>query len=404
MRLILLSALKDIRRMRRDPIGLAAWIGIPVLVSLLLVALFGRGEPKPQGLVLIADQDDTFVSGLLARVYTQGKLGEMLTVQQVPLEEGRKRIGSGDGSALLVIPKGFATAVLRNTPVNLELVTNPSQAILPGIVKEVTSVLVDGAWYLQQFIGEDLERFSARNGPPPDALIAEFSIKIRRLVESYRGYVDPPLIDVVSRQTATAPLNIAPLMFPSMLYMTILFLSFGFGGDIWKEKRQGTLRRLAVTPGSVAQFLAGKLLALACVFVLVALIALSVGVLLLGLKIPNPVLTVLWIVVSGAGIYLLFLVLYTLASGQRAASLLVNLAVMVLAMIGGCFFPFEMMPDFLARIGRSTPNGWALLRMKEILAGPVHPGALTLAFAGAAAGATLLFVIALARVRRSFIV
>ena len=88
MRLILRSALKDLRRMRRDPIGLATWIGIPVLVSLLLVAFFGRGEPRPQGLVLIADQDDTFVSGLLARAYTQGKLGEMLTVRQVPLEEG----------------------------------------------------------------------------------------------------------------------------------------------------------------------------------------------------------------------------------------------------------------------------------------------------------------------------
>jgi ABC-2 type transport system permease protein len=227
---------------------------------------------------------------------------------------------------------------------------------------------------------------------------------MRHLVEGFRSYVDPPLIEVVLRQTTTAPLNIAPLMFPSMLYMTILFLSFGFGGDIWKEKRQGTLRRLAVTPGSVAQFLAGKLLALACVFVLVALIALPVGVLLLGLKIPNPILTVLWIVVSGAGIYLLFLVLYTLASSQRAASLLVNLAVMMLGMLGGCFFPFEMMPDFLVRIGRSTPNGWAMLRMKEILAGPVHPGALTLAFAGAAAMAMLLFVIALARVRRSFVV
>ena len=198
MRLILLCARKDLRRLRRDPIGLATWIGIPLLIGLVMVALFGRGEPKPQGLLLIADQDDTFVSAFLARAYTQGKLGEMITVSNVKLEEGRKRIGAGDGSALLIIPKGFTDALLRNEPIKLELVTNPSQAILPGMIEEVTAILIDGAWYLHQFVGDDLRRFADMQGSPPDALIGEFSVKIRRLIESFGRYVDPPAIEVAS--------------------------------------------------------------------------------------------------------------------------------------------------------------------------------------------------------------
>ena len=36
-------------------------------------------------------------------------------------------------------------------------------------------------------------------------------------------------------------------------------------------------------------------------------------------------------------------------------------------MIGGSFFPFEAMPDWMVRIGKLTPNGWALGHIKDIL-------------------------------------
>ena len=139
MRFIFLSALKDLRRMRHDPLTLATWIGTPVLVSLLLVAFFGHEQPKPQGLVLIADQDKTFLSALVMHAYTQDKLGEMFTVQQVPLQEGRRRINSGDGSALVIIPKGLSKAVLGKQEAKIQLITNPSQSIMPSIVESVTS-------------------------------------------------------------------------------------------------------------------------------------------------------------------------------------------------------------------------------------------------------------------------
>jgi ABC-2 type transport system permease protein len=407
MRLILLCARKDLRRVLRDPIGLITWIGIPLLVGLVMVALFGRGEPKPQGLLLIADQDDTFVSTFLARAYTQGKLGEMITVNNVKLAEGRKRIGAGDGSALLIIPKGFTNALLRNEPIKLELVTNPSQAILPNMIEEVTGVLVDGAWYLHQFVGDDLRRFADMQGPPPDALIGEFSIKIRRLIDSFKRYVDPPAIEVVSeviQQNPASSVNVAHLMFPSMVFMSVLFLAYGYSGDVWKEKMQGTLRRFAATPGSARHFLAGKLLAVGVVYALLAAVALLTARLLLGMQVRNAGLVMLWIPATGGGLYLMMLILSTLAATPRAGSVLTNIAVMSLGMIGGTFFPFEMMPDFLSRIGKFTPNGWALLRLKDLLGGQAGAASIAMAFAAAAVVGSLLFVLASRRLRRGFFV
>jgi ABC-2 type transport system permease protein len=407
MKLILLCARKDLRRLLRDPIGLASWIGIPLLIGLVMVALFGRGEPKPQGLLLIADQDDTFVSSFLARAYTQGKLGEMITVSNVPLAEGRKRIGAGDGSALLIIPKGFTDALLRNEPIKLELVTNPSQAILPNMLQEVTEVLIDGAWYLHQFVGDDLRRFSDMKEAPPDALIGEFSIKIRRLIDSVSRFVDPPAIEVASEvieQNPGGQVSVAQLMFPSIIYLSALFLAFGYSQDVWKERMQGTLRRFAMSPGSARHLLAGKLLAVSAVYVILAVVALLTASLVLGMPIRNAGLVVLWIPASGGGLYLMMVNLSTLAATPRAGSVLTNIAVMSLGMIGGTFFPFELMPGFLSRIGKLTPNGWALLRLKDMLGGQVDAASIAAAFAATAVVGTLLFGLASRRLRRGFFV
>ena len=45
-----------------------------------------------------------------------------------------------------------------------------------------------------------------------------------------------------------------------------------------------------------------------------------------------------------------------------------------LIMIGGSFFPFEVMPAWMARIGRWTPNGLASRNVKQILFGQPRSG------------------------------
>ena len=65
----------------------------------------------------------------------------------------------------------------------------------------------------------------------------------------------------------------------------------------------------------------------------------------------------------------------------RAASVLTNSIAMPLLFIGGSFFPFETMPAWMARIGRWTPNGWALGHLKDILDGRENAMILGLAFA-----------------------
>jgi ABC-type multidrug transport system permease subunit len=72
----------------------------------------------------------------------------------------------------------------------------------------------------------------------------------------------------------------------------------------------------------------------------------------------------------------LIMILQSAASTERVASLLSNFVMLPLTMLGGSFFPLEIMPKGLATIGRLTPNGWSVQQLQAILSGSLQPAAL----------------------------
>jgi len=81
-------------------------------------------------------------------------------------------------------------------------------------------------------------------------------------------------------------------------------------------------------------------------------------------------------------------------ASEHTATTVAGLFLVPLAMLGGCFFPMESMPADLARFAALTPNGWMLLRLKSILAGPVRDPALARDFAMLLAAGVVLFLLA----------
>jgi ABC-2 type transport system permease protein len=373
------------------------------------MAVFGGRTATPHGLLLVADEDGTFVSNLVPTAFAQGELGKMFLVEEVEQAAGRRRMARGEASALLVLPKGFSAAILRNERCRMTLVTNPSQRILPQIVEEIVSVLADGAFYLNAIAGDQLRIFSE---PPaggattyPDATIAGISTAMNRLAESLGKYINPPVIKLetgVKEVPAGGGLNIPALFFPSMLSMAVLFFAQGMSGDIWKERDRYTLRRLASTAAPLWQMLAGKVLALAGVLAVAGALGFACARWMLGLTVSSPVLMILWIVAAGLALYLFLMLLQMLAASERAGNLLVNFCFFPLAMMGGIFFPFEMMPAGMAAIARNTPVGWALTELRSFLSGPADPARTAFAFTLLGVFSLILFLLALTRLKRSF--
>lgn len=414
---LLSSIKKDLSWRLTDPMSLVLWIGIPLIIGGLMSLVAGGDGVAPRAHLLVADQDDSLLSTALAGAADSGGGLEFLAIEQVEFEEGRRRIDDGDGSAFLVIPEGFTQAVLDDAPVTLELVTNPSQSILPKILEEGLEMMVDAGFYLQRVAGDLLRQMS--EDPPTgqtffaDARVAALGIAVNQRLRTLERVLFPPVITVEDELTAeqqsrvdgTGPtFNLGLILLPGILFMSLMFMAQGMSYDVWREKDQGTLARLMCSPASASTFVLAKMVSSALVMVVVAAAGLVLGFVSFGLSGAALPGALAWAAYSGACMFLLFLAVQMLASSSRGANVLTTTLLFPLMMIGGTFFPFESMPTWMADIGSFTPNGIAVIQLKNILSdGAFDTGQLLLATAELGAISCLLFGVSTRLLRTRFV-
>ena len=112
----------------------------------------------------------------------------------------------------------------------------------------------------------------------------------------------------------------------------------------------------------------------------------------------------IWCVGAGGLFYSLLLGLQMWVSSQRGGNILTSALVFPLLMLGGSFFPTEAMPSGMAAVGRWTPNGWALERLKNILLDRPDAVSPTLALLVLLLLTASVFALAARRARRVFVV
>lgn len=371
------SVLKDLQRFRRDAATLGVWFAMPVILVTLMWLAFGSAGPRPHGTLLLADQDRGLAGVYLREAIGRSALGRMVALEATSPEEGRARMNRGDASALLVVPVGFDDAIRFGRPAALELVTNPQQEFIPLMVRELAGTLVDSAFYLQ------------RSVPDGDLLRAApgwFSAN---------RYLNPPLVTV----TETAPSRAGPqvtvsqMLFPGSMFLVALMLGAGLSIEIWKERAAGSLRRLTTTGSGILPFAAGRAAAMLLVY-LVAVGLLFLGErFLIGVPMQMPVTAWLWTAGCGLALHLAMVCIQLAVGRERTATTVANGVMLPLAILGGSFFPLDIMPARIAALGKLTPNGWASQQLASIVSGSLPPGAVAWCFTALAAtivGALLL--------------
>jgi ABC-type multidrug transport system permease subunit len=156
---------------------------------------------------------------------------------------------------------------------------------------------------------------------------------------------------------------------PGTLVMFLMMNLLIFGGaSIAGERRNGVLRRLAVYPIRKWELVVGKVYGrflLGCVQIVFFLL---LGRFVFGVNIGHNI-----------GVLLLTLCLYAWVAaslGVLIGSLVVNedktiglcvLASMVMAALGGCWWPMEVVPETMKLLGHLFPTAWAMDSLHQLI-------------------------------------
>ena len=367
MNFLLASVKKDLARWRQDLTAIMIWLGIPFLIGGLITSMIDGGGGTPTGVLLIADQDDSLLSGFVAGAYSQDQLGDLIVAEQVSLEEGEERINDGDASGFLIIPEGFQDAFLNETPVTLTLKTNPAQTILPGIIQDVTEILLDAGFYAQRLFGPEIQQIQNSDSitVPDDVFVSGVAVDIQAKMSSIGTKLSPPLLDVVIVEPPPAEPrpDMALLFLPGIILMAVLFASNSLAADYWTEREKGTLRRLVSAPGVLMRFVAGKAIAALIVIGLIATVTLFIGFIYHDVSWTKFPSSLVWVAFGGVGMFAWFAALQMMFANNRAANLVTTILLFPLMMAGGSFFPLAALPDWIAGVGRLSPNGFIVDRL-----------------------------------------
>jgi len=369
LRKILVIFRCDFKRRLKNPLGIVLMMLIPLVMTLLVGLVFGRGEERnlPVIKVLMVDEDEGFMSELVSRGLRQDTLAAFMDLQPVEAAEGKRMMDEGEASAMIIIPKGFTDDFLNGTPTSIRIVKNPSEAFLPMIVEEIVktmTVVLDGAGRV--FSGPLQEiRSVFTSGAWPEAE------RIKRILDRSRDgvllagdYVKGEIIAYGSETEAGAEeggggLNIYAYVLPGALILGLLFISEITLRDLVREKDSGTLHRIMTAPLRAAHVVAGKVMVTFCVTALTCVVIFVIAVIGFGVDLGRP----LPLIVHFVGVILmctgLMSFFYGFISSERTADAVMSVVIIVMALFGGSMVPFEQMGRALQAIGRFSPVYWA---------------------------------------------
>ena len=327
-------AREDLRMTLRDRSSIF-WIFIAPFLWVFFFGFIARSQPAPDARVALTvlDEDDSeaaakFITLLAAENFI---VTEVKSAAEIPA-------GDDEPARVVTIPAGFGESLAQRRKVALPFRTR-------------------------------------RNANQEATLAAQVSLhkaSVRMLAgEAFGGL--PAVGDAVTVRTSWGTGREVPTGYyqtiPGNLVMFVMLSTMSYGAALLAmERKQGLLKRLASTSVTRPQIILGKMLGRAGVAIVQTGVFLLIGLAVFRIDwgdspLGLALLLLSW-VLAAATFGLLAGALF--ASPDSAAGIGVVLTLLMSAM-GGCWWPAEVMPQWLRTAALAFPTSWAMGGLNEII-------------------------------------
>lgn len=412
-----LIAKKDLRGYFRDRPALI----LGFMVPLALVTVFGwlmggmSGGSKggmPRIEIHVVDEDQTESS---RNIVDQLRNSEMLKVVPAPdatalsREEVEKKIADGDASHALVIPKGFRFDAAEGNAPKLVMIQDPGREMEQNIIQIGVMQAMMGASGGKMWVG-GMRNLFADSGLTPqqldliEASAASMNQQISDALDATERKESPPGSNANEENAtgAKAPQDNAsqgPMAFMSkmvpmehvdivppsrpkrvtyqiaqsvsgVIVMMLMFSMTGCGSVLLAERENGTLKRLFGLPIPRRSVLLSKFLFTAVVGLIQMAVLLVYGEWMFRVGLFRDPLTLLVLVVSWVAAASAFGIFVAAAArSSKQADSLATVVILVMAALGGCWFPLQLMQlsPFLDLTSKSMMTYWAMSGFQGLL-------------------------------------
>jgi ABC-2 type transport system permease protein len=158
--------------------------------------------------------------------------------------------------------------------------------------------------------------------------------------------------------------------------MFMLFMGLGSAGGFLDEREQGTLSRLLTTPTSKAVLVIGKVVGIYATVILQAAIMIGFGVVVFHVPWGDDPLGVIMIISTfGLAATGLGIMISALARTRGQVSAITAVGAVSMAMLGGAYWPLDIVGPVMRTLAMFTPVGWAMVGLTDIVVraqGPVQ--------------------------------
>jgi ABC-type multidrug transport system permease subunit len=261
----------------------------------------------------------------------------------------KMRVGDSATSAAINLPANLAADLQAGKKVLVQLITKGDPTTLQTVQQYVDAVntRLSGAVLAAQVVKDKAQGDSA--------LYDKIYAGATALWDK-----DPvQVIQTFSTVTGTAVGTGFGQSAPGIALMFVMITALTLAEVFIIERRQGSLQRLMVMPLTRAQILAGKMLGqyLLCLLTFIVMIAAGVA---LGVNWGDPVGVTLIVLVYTLAVTTMGLALATLVRTGGQASGARLLLSLVLAPLGGAWWPINFTPETMQIIGKIvSPIAWA---------------------------------------------
>ncbi len=331
---------KELAQLRRDP----KLFGILLVAPLLQLTILGFAADTDVKEVTMAvrDHDRTYQSREYVRALESSSYFKTFALEGAGQDEGALLV-SGKAGLVLVIPKGFGEELVRSRPASVQVLVDGAD----------NTFAVQGLNYLQKAT----RLYSQRQVRVVEERLARTrGVRLPKVAAESRAWFNP---DLRSRFFMVPGLMGALLMVTTMIVTSMALV---------KEREEGTMEQIIVTPLTAGELIAGKLLPF--VVVGIAEVTLAIPLMLLIFHVPLRGSVLLLYLFSalfllstlGIGLFISTLV----RTQQQAMMMAVFFVMLPFILLSGFIFPVENMPDGIRHVAHCIPLKYYLIAVRGI--------------------------------------